>query len=155
MNKITSFVFAGLITIHTSLVLNIPVQAQEAETATDCTATITDIQNIIEEGRAVTVNTRINDISDKLTGYPTTRPYRYIFLLDGQASESIMHSFEFQKIIAKRIIANCSNIGMVTFAVSGTDYVLSNGLMSDGTIKSFDCVEKITKLNWGEEICTF
>lgn len=157
MNRFISFITAGLLSLDILLVLGTPIQAQEAETAKGCTAIITDIQNIIEKGREVTVSTRINDISDKLTGYPATRPYRYLFLLSGQASESIMHSFKFQEIIAKRIIANCNNVGMVTFAVSGTDYVLSNGLMPDGTVKSFDCIDyqKVTHLSWGQEICTF
>jgi len=85
---------------------------------------------------------------------PKDRPYSYEFRMGGTPAITVMESPEFRKIIATRIIKNCLSVAIVTFSVDHTDYQITYGLMKDGMIKQFKCVDiNVTKPRWGYISC--
>ncbi|HEY9637330.1 MAG TPA: hypothetical protein V6D14_28275 [Coleofasciculaceae cyanobacterium] len=67
-----------------------------------------------------------------------------------------MESPVFQKAIASEIIKSCGSVGAVTFGRHRTDWSITLGVMSDGTIRQFECVNsdpERDKLSWGQQVC--
>jgi PBP1b-binding outer membrane lipoprotein LpoB len=54
-----------------------------------------------------------------------------------------------QLTIAKKVIANCSKIGLVTFTADGEK---AYGLLN-GKVQAFECKNMEEKVKWGEYIC--
>jgi hypothetical protein len=145
----------GLIALDTLLPLGLPVQAQEVATTRDCTATIAAVQNRIEKGRDIYVTARSYNISADYPDHPRGRPYQHQFILNGNASKSIMNSSKFLESIATNIISNCNSVGLVSFAVYQTGWNSSIGLMPNGSLKFFECLHYELNLKpvWGQEVC--
>lgn len=123
----------GLIALNIFLSPTMTVRAQEVRKQ-DCTAAIANAQKRIETGRSVEVIVRSSEISQEYPDHPADRLYQYKLLLQGNASESIMNSPQFMKLIAEPIINNCNTVGLVTFAVYQSGWNLSIGLMPEGKI---------------------
>jgi hypothetical protein len=147
----------GIKTIESWKLIAQALQAEEAQQNKDCTATVAIAQKNIETGRNIEVAVRSEDTSKNYPDHPANRPYSYVFILKGSASESIMNSPKFMKSIAEKIITNCNSVGAVSFAVSQTGWRYSIGLRSDGKLDFFDCLEHdgvdIT-LKWGQKDCS-
>lgn len=148
------FVTAGLIALNASLTLALPIQAQEVQTQKDCAATIAYAQSTIETGRNVQIIIRSSDISNE-PDHPDNRPYNYSFSMGGNASTSVMNSPEFMKILATKVINNCSSVASVTFGIEGSDYVSTLGLMPNGSVEGFKCIEpgEFAARGWGYKTC--
>ncbi|MFS0518508.1 hypothetical protein ACEYW6_27965 [Nostoc sp. UIC 10607] len=147
----------GLIALDILLFLTPTVQAQKVAVKEDCTATINAAQSRIAEGRNVEVSIRSQDISESYPDHPESRPYNYLFLMEGAATDSIMNSPQFMKLIANNVINNCGSVSSVTFALNQSGWNYSIGLLSNGKIDFFDCIEHEdynVKLNWGQQYCT-
>lgn len=89
---------------------------------------------------------------------PINRSQIQTFSLTGPASEDIMTSPVMQSQIAAQLIQNCSNIGLVRFGISETDWFEDYGLMHGGMVKAFRCVEMTAdmssmELDWGDRVC--
>ncbi|MBD2014302.1 hypothetical protein H6F96_09995 [Microcoleus sp. FACHB-53] len=72
------------------------------------------------------------------------------------AADSVMSSPVFQKTIASEIIKSCGSVGAVTFGRRETDWSITFGIMSGGTIESFKCIDFDPEGNnppWGEQVC--
>lgn len=145
---------AGLIALNASLIA-LPLQAQSVSKRSDCTATVASVQKYITNGRNVEVTVDISDISSEYSDYPDNRPYKYLFVLQGKASDSILNSPKFMKIIATKIISNCESVSLVQFIEYRTDVFMSIGLMPRGNIEYFECLEagKDVAQSWGQEFC--
>ena len=146
---------AGLIALNTSLSLALPLQAQEVNEKSDCTASVASAQKYIENGRNVEVTVSISDISKEYPDHPDNRPYKYLFVLQGESSFSILNSPKFMQIIANKVINNCESASLVEFIQYKTDVYSSIGLMPGGNIEFFQCLEpgKDVAQSWGQEFC--
>lgn len=131
------------------------IQAQEVKSEKDCAGTIVNAQSAIEKGRNVQVVIRSNDISEDYPDHPDNRPYGYNFSMQGAATNTIMSSPKFMEIIATRIIRNCDSVGLVSFGFDNSDNFETLGLIKDGTVKYFKCLDPghNVKINWGYIIC--
>lgn len=68
----------------------------------------------------------------------------------------MMGSPVFQRAIASEIINSCNSVGAVTFGRYQTGWVSTVGLMRDGTIQNFECIEHAPDKgspSWGQEWC--
>lgn len=149
------FIATGLVTLNSLLFLAMPLQAQEIKEKKDCTATISKAQRIIEAGRSIQVLFSTQDISELYPDHPVNRPYRYVFTMQGSANRSILSSPKFMKSIATNIINQCNSISLVTFGLYASDVDSSIGLMPNGSVNFFDCLEAGTGrgVTWGQAIC--
>lgn len=150
-------IVTGLIAVDALLFVALPLQAKEVKGKIDCTATIAAAQNHLEAGRNVEVTIRSSDISESYPDHPKSRSFNYKFLLSKEASESIMNSSNLIKSIANKIINNCRSVGSVTFGINQTGWSQSIGLMPDGKVKFFECLEpneSSKELSWGQEYCS-
>jgi hypothetical protein len=144
-----------------SLLLLAPVTAQEAQptsTSQDCATTVLDARNTLEQGRDVTVgDIRIANISTFYANYPEGRPMSYRFKLRGSAVEDIMRSPQLMTMLSKDIIEHCDTVGKVSFNPDQTDWEESYGLLGQGIVGEFRCVEPGSRsgssLAWGYNIC--
>jgi hypothetical protein len=132
-----------------------PIEGSKAKSENDCAGTIVNAQSVIETGRDVQVVIRSQDISKSYPDFPKNRPYAYIFSMQGSATHSIMSSPKFMDIIATRIIKNCKSVSLVSFAYDNSDNFETLGLMKDGTVKYFECLDpgQNAKISWGYIIC--
>lgn len=151
------FIAIGLIALDTLLFSLPSVKAQNLAKVEDCTATITAAQNNLKNGRNLELAIRREDISNDYPDHPENRNYNYLFLMEGAATDSIMNSPQLMKKIAKKIIDNCGSVGSVTFALNYSGWKYSIGLLPNGTIDFFECLEpddNDNKINWGQEYCS-
>jgi hypothetical protein len=130
-------------------------QAEEVKSDNDCAGTIAIAQTAIEKGRNVQVVIRSNDISKDYPDHPKNRLYQYSFSMQGAATNTIMSSPKFLEIIATRIIRNCNSVALVSFGFDNSDHFETLGLMKDGTVKYFECLDpgQNAKISWGYIIC--
>jgi hypothetical protein len=141
--------------LSSTTLISIPGLSQTQINSKDCTGTIANVQSTIETGRNIQVLIRSNDISKDYPDHPGNRRYQYILSMQGKGANSIMSSPKFMQIIATRIIKNCNSVGLVSFALHETDYIILFGLMKDKTIKNFECLEAggTKKVHWGYAVC--
>jgi hypothetical protein len=122
-----------------------------------CEAAIGNGRERITAGRSITiVRTSIVDGSQDYSDHPDDRPQIVQFRLDGKAADSVMESPVFQKAIALKIINSCGSVGAVIFERDRTDWSTTFGLMPNGTIKQFECVDpdpERNKISWGQQVC--
>jgi len=152
MNRLISFITAGLLSLDVLLVLSTPLRAQENDS---CTATITNAQNLIKKGRDIVVSVSTKDIDKQYPDHPENRAYSYQFVIDINAYGAVETSPNFMKIIASRIVNSCQDVSLVIFAKSVSDVFVYVGLMPDGEMKFFDCSDNSTNeiQPWGKRSC--
>ncbi|MBD2124917.1 hypothetical protein NDI39_27560 [Microcoleus sp. ZQ-A2] len=98
------------------------------------------------------MNIPVNDATQPFAG----RPLFVTIIVDGNAADSVMSSPVFQKAITSEIINSSGSVGAVTFGRQRTDWSITFGIMSDSTIKSFECIDpekEADKPLWGQQIC--
>jgi hypothetical protein len=67
-------------------------------------------------------------------------------------SDKIMNNGKIQLTMTKKIVANCSQIGLVTFNQYQTDWVNMYGLLK-GKVQAFSCKDLEDRIKWGEYVC--
>jgi hypothetical protein len=147
------FIAAGAVGLST---FAMPPQAKSQETRKSCETAIANGTGRIEQGRDITLTTDIADRSEIYSNPPSDRHLFVTIVVDGEAANSVMLSPVFQKAIASEIIKSCDSIGAVTFGRQATDWSATFGIMSDGTIKDFECVDpdpEVNRIPWGQQIC--
>ncbi|MBD1936745.1 hypothetical protein [Microcoleus sp. FACHB-68] len=136
--------------------LILPSPARSQETKESCELGILNAKNRIEEGRDITVITNVIDASKKYPDHPDNRPRIVMIAVDGIAADSIMVSPVFRRAITSEIIKSCNSVGAVTFNRYQTSWLITVGLMKDGSIQNFQCLLKdrrTARPSWGEEWC--
>jgi len=131
-------------------------QARSQETKQSCEVVMLNAKKQIEQGRDITVITNIKDGSERYPDHPDDRPAIIWLEVDGSAADSVMESPVFQKAIASEIINSCNSVGAVTFGRYQTGWIYTIGLMRDGTIQKFECVDDDPERgspSWGQEWC--
>ncbi|MGL5794777.1 MAG: hypothetical protein ACRC2R_09205 [Xenococcaceae cyanobacterium] len=146
---------AGLIALDTLLLSVVPVVAQEFNETRKCRAAIIAAKNRIENGRQIKiVYFDRRNLSSTYPDYPKNRPYQYVFGMEGAATNSIMNSSVLVKSVATQIINSCNSVSLVSFGPYATGWQETNGLMPDGSVKSFGCNDFNEYLKWGKQYCT-
>jgi hypothetical protein len=107
------------------------------------------------------VNVKQYDIASRYPDHPIDRSQRYIYSMKGPAVDSVMGSPKLMTSIAQSIIKKCETVGSVTFALASSGWGISAGLLSDGRIDVFKCLEHPDprleierEIPWGEEYCS-
>jgi len=136
----------------------LPAQAvpvSEAEGAS-CNAALATVRSRLAQVKDVSVThvdqfNRANLYSD----FPPGRPMSYSFRLKGRGAETVMHSPKLLMKLSQRLMTNCASVGAVQYGVDETDWYTTFGLMPNGKIMAFACVDPAPglKLKWGYQIC--
>ncbi|HEY9707343.1 MAG TPA: hypothetical protein V6D48_03980 [Oculatellaceae cyanobacterium] len=135
----------------------LPPQARSQETGQPCEVAMLNAKKRIEQGREITVTTNIKDGSELYPDHPNGRPTIIWLEVDGSAADSMMVSPVSQKASASEIIKSCNSVGAVTFIRYQTGWSSTFGLMRDGSIQNFECVEHDPEKgspSWGQEWCS-
>ncbi|RAM53277.1 MAG: hypothetical protein C6Y22_01675 [Hapalosiphonaceae cyanobacterium JJU2] len=154
LNK--AIITVGLISLNILCYLPSPALAQSIKQSSKCAATLQSVKNQITQGRRVkVVDISKDDISKDYQSYPENRPFRYLFVLRGAATESVLLSNKLLTSLSRDILTNCSDISKVTFGLDETDHLETFGLISENKIDAFQCVDPGTykKLPWGYVVC--
>jgi hypothetical protein len=134
----------------------LPPQAKSEPTRKSCETAIADGRGRIEKGRDITATTDIEDHSEIYPNHPNGRPLFVTIIVDGNAADSVMSSPVFQKAITSEIIKSCDSVGAVRFGRQATDWSITFGMMSGGTIESFECIDpnpEVDTISWGQQVC--
>lgn len=95
MNLNQAVIAVGLISLNTLLVQQLPTQAQNLIQNSQCASTLESIKNKITKGRRIkVVDVSQDNISTAYHNYPKNRPFSYMFVLKGAATESVLRSDE-------------------------------------------------------------
>jgi len=143
------------------MLLVVPVTAQEAQPVQkvrDCATTVLEARNTLEEGRDVNISEiRSSSVSNSYSDYPEGRPMSYRFKLGGSAAADIMYSPQLMTMLSQSIIGSCGTVSNVTFAVDQTDWERTYGLVGQGRVEEFRCIEagrgSSSSLAWGYKFC--
>jgi hypothetical protein len=107
------------------------------------------------------VSVKQYDIASRYPDHPIGRSQRYIYSMKGPAVDSVMGSPKLMASIAQSIIKKCETVGSVTFALASSGWGISAGILSDGRIEVFKCLEHPDprleikrEIPWGEEYCS-
>ncbi|MBW4681429.1 MAG: hypothetical protein KME19_15135 [Microcoleus vaginatus WJT46-NPBG5] len=137
-------------------VLSLPLPARSQETIKSCELVIQNAKKRIEQGRNITVITNVIDVSKKYPDHPNERPRIVMIEVDGQAAYAMMVSPVFRRAIASEIIKSCNSVGAVTFNRYQSAWLITIGLMKDGSIQNFECLlqdSRKDRPSWGQEWC--
>lgn len=144
---------AGSLSLSASI---LPPQARSQATGKSCEAVILNAKKRIEQGRDITVMTNIEDGSELYPDHPDDRPTIIKIIVNGRAADSVMESPVFQKALASEIIKSCNSVGAVTFIRYQTGWSSTVGLMRDGSIQNFECIDHDPEKgspSWGQNWC--
>ncbi|PSB33920.1 hypothetical protein [Stenomitos frigidus] len=150
---------AGFLSLTALLGLTIQVQAQEMVSppvTPSCKAALANAQKRLESGRQLKVGVTSNDVTQSYADYPRTRPTGYTFAFQGTAALTIINSPKFMTALATDVIHACDTVSMVTFAVDRSDNLVFLGLLPDGQVKTFECLEPTRtgkRPTWGQTFC--
>lgn len=153
MNDALAIITAGFLGLSA---LILPLQASSQETTQSCEIALSDARNRIEQGRDITVIATVTDGSERYPDHPDNRSTIIWLEVDGNAADSVMESLVFQKAIASQIIKSCNSVGAVTFIRYQTGWSSTVGLMRDGSIQNFECIEHDSEKgspSWGQNWC--
>jgi hypothetical protein len=120
---------------------SIPATAQPSE----CNKTLQTVKTQLTKVRIFKTSKLTSSGQPK----PKSRSLELNTIVD---SEKVMNNAQMQLKIAKRIIANCPQIGLVTFNQYQTDWVNMYGLVN-GKVQAFNCKDVGEEVKWGEHIC--
>lgn len=153
MNDALAIITAGFLDLSAFI---LPPQARSQETTQSCEIALSDAKHRIEQGRDITAIATVTDGSERYPDHPDNRPKIIWLEVDGSAADSVMESLVFQKAIASQIIKSCNSVGAVTFIRYQTGWSSTVGLMRDGSIQNFECIEHDPEKgspSWGQNWC--
>lgn len=119
-----------------------------------CQDAVQSVRSQIQTGRNLEVLPAIKR-NDGHPDAPQGRPVEYIIPLRGTESLNILSSPQLMTNLARQIINQCANASLVTFGIANSGSRISFGLMPDGGIIGFRCIEpRGLRPRWGQIICT-
>jgi hypothetical protein len=156
--KVLAIITTGFLDIFT---FTLTPKAISQETIQPCEVAMLNATKRIKQGRDITVITTVTDgtLSDgskRYPDHPDGRPTIIWLEVDGSAADSVMASPVFQRAIASEIIKSCNSVGAVTFIRYQTGWASTVGLMRDGSIQNFECVNHDPgrgSPSWGQDWC--
>lgn len=153
LNDALAVITAGFLGLSATI---LPPQARSQETIQSCEIALLNAKKRIEQRRDITVITNIKDGSELYPDHPNDRPTIIWLEVDGNGADSVMESPVFQKAIASQIIKSCNSVGAVTFIRYQTGWFSTVGLMRDGSIQNFECIDHDPEKgspSWGQNWC--
>jgi hypothetical protein len=164
-----------LVTLQVALTLvySTAVRAEDSD-ADSCNASLASARRFLQ-GKT-TVHTHVLELSQQYQDHPSVRSLGYTIVLNDEERSSphrigppspawnkaagVMKSPQLQKSVATQIIQACSTIGAVTFVLDvprSSPWEVVFGIMPDGAIAEFQCVENPRRqsngLDWGFIYC--
>jgi hypothetical protein len=104
-------------------------------------------------------NTRIVNLDKRkhyYTDFPSGRNMEYSFWLVGPGISNLINSDVLLTSLSSDIISNCRTIGIVIFGLYQSESVVTYGLMKNGMVQKFKCVDAVRNrpiVLWGYESC--
>ncbi|BAY55691.1 hypothetical protein NIES2135_25150 [Leptolyngbya boryana NIES-2135] len=139
----------SLIAINTH-VFSFNAQANDSEDS--CAGMIEAVASRMSYGRNLTIDYSRRDVTRMYDDAPSGRPIEQVLLMQGSSTDAILNSPAFMQTRARTIMESCKNVGAVTFALKGSSYGITFGLMPNETVKKFSCTES-TPVAWGQVLC--
>lgn len=135
--------------------LSQPAQSKEPAS---CSAAL---QNVQAQLKAKTnleiVSVTKRNVTETYPDHPKGRPDWYVFSLRGRQAENLLNSPRFMTTLASQIIRSCENTSLVMFGFANSGYTVLLGLMPDGSVQPFECLEpgrgSSNRPAWGKTIC--
>lgn len=137
-------------TLSTAFLSNIP----PSHANTSCKAAVNSVKTQLQKQKNVQL-VSVNKEDSNYPDHPKNRPYSYIFILQGTGADSVLFSDKLMTSLATKIIPQCQNIGLVVFALYNSHLSVDFGLMHNGSIQAFECIERENAAmpKWGETVC--
>jgi hypothetical protein len=148
----TTFCLTTLLVGMSNLVQS-SASAESGRTEDSCKVAMNTAKERITRGRDLRIVSFGN--VDAPPDHPNGRPLISRIVLEGKAANSVMSSPNFQKTVASEIIRSCGSVSAVDFAMYRSGWSSMTGLMPDGTIQPFQCLEpsRELKVSWGQQVC--
>lgn len=131
--------------------------AESERTEDSCKVAMNRAKDLITRGRDIRIVSFENvDAPSRYPDHPIGRPLIVQIILEGKAAGSVMFSPVLQKTVASEIIRSCSSVSAIDFGKYQTGWSSMTGLMPDGTIQGFQCLEPSRygpKPSWGQQTC--
>jgi hypothetical protein len=131
-----------------------PIQNIPAESP-ECRAALLKGKSRIEKFR-----TKVSSLAQSKHEYddaPANKPLSYTFAMTGPATKSIIYSQKFLTNISGDIVSKCPSVSLITFGFDMSDSFVTFGLMKNGQIHQFNCIEarrkRVMTIHWGQVIC--
>ena len=146
-----------------SLISNINLSSSaESSTAQPIPADTAQCRSALLKGKSKIENlktkvVRISRFKHSYDDSPTNKPLAYTFAMTGPATQSVMLSKNFLTDISNNIVSTCPSVSLLIFGFDMSDYSVTLGLMNNGKVQQFSCIEarreNITPIRWGQVIC--
>jgi len=146
-------IFTALITSQVFCVYSGSAVAQSPEDI--CIRSFVDAAITIGTGRDVTVvDLQVSRLSVVYEDYPQDTPIEITIVMEGSHVEYVLESPQFMSIVASQIMNRCSTVGLVSFGMNHTGWIVSYGKVN-GQLQEFECIEPGIGFDpvWGEIKC--
>ena len=120
-----------------------------------CIRSFVDAAITIGTGRDVrVVDLQVSRLSVVYEDYPQDTPIEIAIVMEGSHVEHVLYSPQFMSIVASQIMNRCSTVGLVSFGMNHTSWIVSYGKV-DGQLQEFECIGFGIGLDpvWGESNC--
>jgi hypothetical protein len=128
-----------------------------------CNASLTDLRRRIRaDGRNIDIEFEVREISQPWSfNSPSGRPYELRVLLGNPrrrqpAALDVMESDQMLNSIAANVIRGCSDVAVVSYGLSQSDYIKSFGLVNS-RVQPFQCLPSRSRgtppPRWGWQYC--
>lgn len=154
--RITGLTLLGMTSCLASPLSTQRLAAQPANPAR-CQASVARAINRLNNVSNVQVQGRLqqSNLSQYYEDAPPQRPTGYFLYVAGNGDATVMRSTQFLTAISQDILRQCSDVGLVTISVYRTDWSRAFGVLKDGQVQEFRCIEPgiKPKSKWGEVVC--
>lgn len=132
--------------------------AHAKEPTSTCPAALQSVQAQLKaKPNLEIVSVTKRTVTEAYPDHPNGRPDWYVFSLRGRSAESLLNSPRLMTTLASQIIRNCETTSLVLFGLANSGYTALLGLMPDGSIQPFECLEPgrgaSNRPAWGKTIC--
>lgn len=127
-------------------------------TQSSCEGALAYTKNKLLGANAVVVN--VDKRNHNYTDPPENRHLAYGVWLTGAGVTNILNSPVLLRNLTAKMVKSCRSVGMVRFGLYKSDYGVTLGILSNGMIAQFKCIDaglllgkKLQSLPWGTEAC--
>lgn len=124
--------------------------------AAQCNRAVLRAKNRLEQVKNVQVDRmRRYSLREIYSDAPADRPFSYGFGIRGNGADAVMNSPKFLTALTREIVSGCSDVSAVSFNVSESDWMVRYGLLKNGNVGEFTCLDPEPGLRpkWGTLIC--
>ncbi|HEY9699076.1 MAG TPA: hypothetical protein V6D10_17580 [Trichocoleus sp.] len=157
MLKKLIFSLAALSVVLLSITAPSSVNAQ-SDPAQQCDAAIDRATNVLVGSRHLWItDMKARNAEGIYVNYPYEQPMILQIAIAGNAAPAVMASPQLLTTVARTITTDCSRVGLVSYALANTDWVVDLGMIGN-RLQWFECVEADRRrgsnpLLWGQTLC--